>query len=604
MMRIKKTLIANLLVIASTAAYGAGLGSITIKSSIGELLHAEIDILAVSKDELATLEAQLANPATYAERNVAFDPVLAGARVEVLRRADGQAYLRITSNRPISEPALDLVVELTWTGGQLLREYSAFMDPPGYVANLNVAKPVITVNPAVPVRAAPPSVVPEEKAKDEIAAAVVTPSRDAAAPNESAPNEAAPNEATPNEAAPNEAAPNEAAPNEATPIVAALTQAEEAPAPAAAESAGATIVLDDPITRLLQGTPALASMPANPSNNTEPVEQKLTPPAPAKATAPRRDALRLTATAVQADPKIAAERKILAERARVLEERLHAKRMELRDMDEQIASLQLTAAGERVRTLESMITSKSGELKAVDQQLLALQGGAEKTTTAVTESESTVAGGPDALRRLQSLALDVKPAGIPSATSLVQMVMPAITWITDKRHFSDPLVLAGGGLGVAMAGGLGIWMIRRRRKPDNAFLAMPAAASMAPVYIAPTEPIEPTSNDGAVGPVVELTDHLKAIERLAEQRNVAGFRRYAEEIAAATNRSGPVWEKIAAMGGVIDRFNPLYVVVRNNRTEEAARPPVELADANPTTNVPHMEFPRDWLTPERTRGPA
>ncbi|MSQ20451.1 MAG: hypothetical protein EXR39_13045 [Betaproteobacteria bacterium] len=112
----------------------------TVKSSFGELLHAEIDLLAVSQDELATLEVRVANPAAYAERNIAFDPALTGARVEVLRRADRQPYLKITSDRAISEPALDLVVEVTWSGGQLLREYATFMDSPGYAADSLPAK--------------------------------------------------------------------------------------------------------------------------------------------------------------------------------------------------------------------------------------------------------------------------------------------------------------------------------------------------------------------------------------------------------------------------------------------------------------------------------
>jgi hypothetical protein len=160
-------------------------------------------------------------------------------------------------------------------------------------------------------------------------------------------------------------------------------------------------------------------------------------------------------------------------------------------------------------------------------------------------------------------------------------------------------VLAGSGLGLAMAGGLGIWLIRRRRRPDNAFLAMPDVAPVVPHHLGSAQDVDVVSKVNALRRSMELDDHLKALERLAEQSNVAGFRKYAEEIAALTGRAGPVWEKIAAMGGVLDRFNPLYVVVRNERTEQPTIQSAVRADA--AAGVPHMEFPRDWLTPERTR---
>jgi Tfp pilus assembly protein FimV len=572
-MRIKKTLIANLLVIASSAAYGAGLGPITIKSSLGEPLLAEIDLLAVSKDELGTLEAQLAKPEIYAERNIAFDPVLAGARVEILRRADGQPYLKITSNKAISEPALDLVVEVVWSGGQLLREYAAFMDPPGYVANARVVEPaVITVVPAMPVRPAVPVAASEVKANVEVAAVVV-------------PEVVA------------------ATPAVEPPAITAAVPSDDAVAPAATDEAApkSEATIEDVISRVARAAPTSPSVPETQSIAAVPAETKATTPANAKAAAPRRDALRLTTTEVQVDPKIAAERKILADRARALEERLHAKRMELRNLDERIATLTLNVAGERVRTLESMLTTKTDELKTVDQQIQALRGESDTATTAASGPELNVASGSDTLRRLQSLAMDAKPIGLASATSLVQMVAPTISWLTDPSHFDDPLVVAGGGLGLAMAGGLGIWMIRRRRKPDNAFLAMPAVTPTVPHYIAPIEQGDVASKVDALRSTMALEDHLKALERLAEQKNIVGFRRYAEEIAAATGRVGPVWEKIAAMGGVLDRFNPLYVVVRTDRTEQAAAQPAVQAEVKPSAVVPHMEFPRDWLTPESTR---
>jgi pilus assembly protein FimV len=43
---------------------------------------------------------------------------------------DGDAYILATSNLPISEPVLRLIVEVSWSSGRMLREYTLFLDPP------------------------------------------------------------------------------------------------------------------------------------------------------------------------------------------------------------------------------------------------------------------------------------------------------------------------------------------------------------------------------------------------------------------------------------------------------------------------------------------
>ncbi|MGZ4648818.1 MAG: type IV pilus assembly protein FimV, partial [Blastococcus sp.] len=47
------------------------------------------------------------------------------ARVRVvLEQRAGRPILKVTSTQPINEPVLDLLVELNWATGRLLREYT------------------------------------------------------------------------------------------------------------------------------------------------------------------------------------------------------------------------------------------------------------------------------------------------------------------------------------------------------------------------------------------------------------------------------------------------------------------------------------------------
>jgi pilus assembly protein FimV len=59
--------------------------------------------------------------------------VLSRARISVERRPDGRAVLKVTSPTPVNEPYLDLMVEVNWASGRVVREYTFLLDPPGAV---------------------------------------------------------------------------------------------------------------------------------------------------------------------------------------------------------------------------------------------------------------------------------------------------------------------------------------------------------------------------------------------------------------------------------------------------------------------------------------
>ena len=62
--------------------------------------------------------------------------------------------LKVTSTQPINEPFLDLLIELNWATGRLLREYTFLLDPPGFAATTAVepaaAIPAQSLAPAAP----------------------------------------------------------------------------------------------------------------------------------------------------------------------------------------------------------------------------------------------------------------------------------------------------------------------------------------------------------------------------------------------------------------------------------------------------------------------
>ena len=151
MSKILRSLFAGLLLAVPAGAWAAGLGKLTILSALGQPLNAEGELVAVQKDELGSLNARLGSPDAYRQANIQFNSSLAGARATVERRAGGQPYIKVVSTRPVNEPFIDLLIELSWNAGRLVREYTALIDPPGFAPAEPIAGTTLAASPAAPV---------------------------------------------------------------------------------------------------------------------------------------------------------------------------------------------------------------------------------------------------------------------------------------------------------------------------------------------------------------------------------------------------------------------------------------------------------------------
>ena len=115
-------------VFLSSSALAAGLGKLTVLSSLGQPLNAEIELTAVSADQASGLVARLAPTEAFRQANIDFNPALLSLRFNVEQRGSRQ-YVKITSSQPVNEPFVDMLLELSWGSGRLVREYTFLLDP-------------------------------------------------------------------------------------------------------------------------------------------------------------------------------------------------------------------------------------------------------------------------------------------------------------------------------------------------------------------------------------------------------------------------------------------------------------------------------------------
>jgi len=188
------------LALAASGSWALGLGRMAVQSALGENLRAEIDVTSITPEEASSLRVRIAPPDAYRAAGVDYSAALPGTQVTLARRADGRPYLRVSSDRAVQEPFVDVILELNWSSGRLVREYTMLLDPP--TTRTAASPPAPAVAPAISAAPTPPptSTPTPAPAPRAALAAPVPPAPRAAAPAPAASPTTAP--AAPRAAAP------------------------------------------------------------------------------------------------------------------------------------------------------------------------------------------------------------------------------------------------------------------------------------------------------------------------------------------------------------------------------------------------------------------
>jgi FimV-like protein len=142
------------------ASHALGLGDIHVDSALNEHLTAEIDIVGATALDLNDLRAAVANNETFLRYGVDRPPFLSSATFKVSQDSQGRPVLAVSSTESFTEPVVNLLVDLRWSHGEVVREYTLLLDPPGFAAAPGA--------PDLP--AAPPAAMPIAETKTQTVA--------------------------------------------------------------------------------------------------------------------------------------------------------------------------------------------------------------------------------------------------------------------------------------------------------------------------------------------------------------------------------------------------------------------------------------------------
>jgi len=612
--------IAAVLSLWGSPAAALSLGRITVQSALGEPLKAEIDVLDINAEEASSLVTRVAPPEAFQAAGLDYNPALGSLTASLQRRPDGRAYLRLSSDRAVGEPFVDMILETSWNSGRIVRDYTMLFDPPSLRSQTRGAPVAAQLPVPAPERATTPT-------RPAAATVVTTP----AAPVVSV----APPEPTP-------AKPAVVATKPAVATVKPAPMAQPAPAPKpepddqtvqvkpgdtasaiVATRKPASVSLDQMLVALLRANPdafiqdnvnrikagAVVTIPSAEQASTTPPQEatqiitaqsqdfndyrrKFAGNVPTAKVAPAsRDVSgKVEAIVEDTKPAAATSDKLTLSKGTVqgksseeaLAQERNAQKAESRtaELAKNIQDLdKLAAAASAPATVAPAATPAPAPASAPEPLP------APKVSEPVAEPAATAAPAP----------APKKPAPPPVVPAPVEEP----SFIDDLM--ADPMLPAGAAALIALLAGLGLYKARQRKKSEqldstfaNSDLAFSGASGGQNVDTADSLTTgssmvySPSQLDAVddVDPVAEadvylaygrdlqaeeiLKDalrtnpqrvaiHQKLLEIYAKRRDVKGFESVAALAFNLTDGSGPEWEQICEKGISIDPDNALYL---------------------------------------------
>ncbi|MWJ28316.1 hypothetical protein GPM19_08870 [Halomonas sp. ZH2S] len=126
---------AMLLALLSTSPLVAalGLGQATVESPLNTPLKASIPLLDISGSDIEQLSAQVADEQDFEAIGLARTPLAASVQADI-SRVKGEWQVQLSTQRPVNDPWLDLLLYLDSPQGRQVREVTLLLDPPDYAS--------------------------------------------------------------------------------------------------------------------------------------------------------------------------------------------------------------------------------------------------------------------------------------------------------------------------------------------------------------------------------------------------------------------------------------------------------------------------------------
>ncbi|MCW8908169.1 MAG: hypothetical protein OQL28_13030 [Sedimenticola sp.] len=103
-----------------------------VDSALNEPLNARVALISVQPEEIDNIKVRLAGPDVFARAGIPRPFFLSKLRFRLMAPEDGDPYIRVTTRESVREPFLNFLLEVVWSRGNMVREFTVLLDPPAY----------------------------------------------------------------------------------------------------------------------------------------------------------------------------------------------------------------------------------------------------------------------------------------------------------------------------------------------------------------------------------------------------------------------------------------------------------------------------------------
>jgi pilus assembly protein FimV len=151
------------LVLFSPALFALGMGGAEVSSYLDRPLDVRVELISQSGEELQSVTVGLASAQDFELLGMNRAAITVPLEFELVTDA-ARPYIHITSELKIHEPVVQVLIEVIWASGRMLREYTLFLDPPTF----DSPAPPVAIKPAT-------QALPKETVESSTAAVQRTP---------------------------------------------------------------------------------------------------------------------------------------------------------------------------------------------------------------------------------------------------------------------------------------------------------------------------------------------------------------------------------------------------------------------------------------------
>jgi len=127
----------------SPALFALGLGGAVVQSYLDQPLDVRVELISQSSEELQSITVGLASADDFEMLGLSRSTITVPLDFQLVTDT-AKPYIHISSDQSVNEPVVQVLVEVVWASGRMLREYTLFLDPP----TIDSPAPPVTVKPA------------------------------------------------------------------------------------------------------------------------------------------------------------------------------------------------------------------------------------------------------------------------------------------------------------------------------------------------------------------------------------------------------------------------------------------------------------------------